>query len=835
MTAVSRRELALLPLGLILCAAAASPPRLAAVGPVTAVDHVESASQPRTDPPPASLYHELQKYQKPEIADRLVRTWEQMAKEGVPIGYESFIQGTVIAAASGGKVRFPVPKFNNLQDAQMVLDFMKPMLGDLETVNTPGRKHNHAEDRPVGDTPTGTGLEAVKDHLTAAATGDTGPTVLPGPGTQVREQILTGVVTQFPNSPMGYTGLAQIRVGAGDNAGAYDILSKGIKRTGGTSDLYFLRGQAAKQLGDTEQANRDAAEALSLDPENSAANALYQLTKGRVSSLKLEKPDFGAKAGSGRESAGRSGNAADGRGTSLGDGRAADMEPEAGAAGGPEAQQSESFTQAARTALMVRDTESAIGKATKAIELNPANAQAYNLRATAYLQRKDYAAAVRDASAGLGLAPGSVPLLNTRAMALNRLRDFSEGFRDAAAAIGLQPQSAAGYVNRAHSESGLDRRGEMLEDLRRAAELDPKFREKYEAAVRLPEDSDTALLFDDLVGAGGAAAAAEASARRSLPLWPFALAGLLLVGFGVFSSPGIRERTTQFFSRAPADVRSAPAAEPGAPPSAFWGRYEVRREIAEGGMGVVYEAFDRGLERRVAVKKMRDEIRLNRRERERFLNEARTVAKLHHPNIVEIYSIEEDGDDAYLVFEYVEGRTLHEIIQEQGRLSLAPVKHVFLGVCSALEYAHGQGVVHRDLKPANIMVDKNGAVKVMDFGVARQAADAAGNHNQTNTVIGTLPYMAPEQEEGVVRREADIYALGVCLYEALSGDLPFKGSPGAALLSKRDAKYAPLGRSIGGLPEAVDRLIGRALQPDPEQRIHSAREFFQELDHAPNS
>ena len=226
---------------------------------------------------------------------------------------------------------------------------------------------------------------------------------------------------------------------------------------------------------------------------------------------------------------------------------------------------------------------------------------------------------------------------------------------------------------------------------------------------------------------------------------------------------------------------------------------------------------------------MRDELRLNARERDRFIVEAKTVASLHHPNIVDIYAIAEEGDDVYLVFEYVDGKTVHELVQLSGRLAPAEAVRVALAMSEALTYAHSRGVTHRDMKPSNVMVTGAGAVKVMDFGIARVAKDALTRYSMTNTVMGTPPYMAPEQEQGVVRRESDVYALAICAYEMLTGKLPFIGIAAGMLMNKINMSYIPPSRAVAGLPESLDEVFLKAFQADPEKRYRTPQEFVAAL------
>ncbi|MCX5796671.1 MAG: protein kinase, partial [Elusimicrobia bacterium] len=209
---------------------------------------------------------------------------------------------------------------------------------------------------------------------------------------------------------------------------------------------------------------------------------------------------------------------------------------------------------------------------------------------------------------------------------------------------------------------------------------------------------------------------------------------------------------------------SAPADAPG---RLLRDKYELVAQIGEGGMGVVFKAYDRNLDRFVAVKKMRPELRLDSHKREQFIAEARMISKISNPLIVGIHEIIEDNDELFLVLDYVEGRTLSAILKERQRFTLKECQEIFGHICFALSSAHQAKILHRDLKPSNIMFDTRGYIKILDFGLARVAQDTSPQLTVGET-SGTLAYMAPEQHLGHTRRASDIYALGVCLYELLT-------------------------------------------------------------------
>lgn len=254
-------------------------------------------------------------------------------------------------------------------------------------------------------------------------------------------------------------------------------------------------------------------------------------------------------------------------------------------------------------------------------------------------------------------------------------------------------------------------------------------------------------------------------------------------------------------------------------------QYDFVRLIGEGGMGKVYEAYDNSLKRKVAIKRIRPELLKSGTFREQFLTEARTVAMLRHPSIVEIYTVIETTTSLYLVFEYVEGQTLETRLDIDNYIPFDEIKEIFKSVCAGLAYAHSLDIVHCDLKPGNIMIADFGPAKVMDFGVAQKIAKDKKD-KENISVAGTPAYMSPEQQRGYTSKQSDIFSLGVCLYEALIGVVPW-GVKGYDLNNKIIVKPS---RINPRLPKEIDVLISKALAQNPEERIQTVEEFWQLLD-----
>src|SRR2546422_4554424 len=218
--------------------------------------------------------------------------------------------------------------------------------------------------------------------------------------------------------------------------------------------------------------------------------------------------------------------------------------------------------------------------------------------------------------------------------------------------------------------------------------------------------------------------------------------------------------------------------------AALVGRYSLERELGRGGMGVVYLAREVRLDRPVAIKLLPPSKASDPKLRERFLREARTAAKLSHPNIISIHAVEEIGEFVFFAMSYIEGETLTERVRRRGPLAPSEASRVLRDVAWALAYAHGQGVIHRDVKPDNILLESGGRVLVADFGIASVVAGAGGLTSEE--VVGTPAFMSPEQALGeVVDARSDLYSLGLVGFFALSGTLPFEGEKATEVLAKQ--------------------------------------------------
>ena len=649
------------------------------------------------------------------------------------------------------------------------------------------------------------------------------------------------------------TGVAVTTLLDGDPKTSSLLASELLRRDPSSIDGLKLRAASRLKTGDFKAASVDAARAAALAPEDRFARGLLAQAQSRASLAGAKGRPLGKEAaarmraeieamlaGVGGLSEGRTGagagsgykTAGAGPWSAAGGGAAGSAMSQAVSANG------RALAQRAQEKLAQGDARGAVADANRALALNPRHCDALNQRAVAFNLLGSYPQAVSDATASLEACPrGNSPALLARSSALSRLGRPREAKRDADEAVALDRRDATAYRVRADADEGLGDLAAMALDYQAAAFLDPLFRAVYEEAMRRrglpiePLSLETNPALAAMLGATAAprGAVEAAPAKRSggnsrLVRYAVAiLAGGFLIALGILHAA--RKGATTGRQLNPSPVVAARAASG---PDRIGGVFELGPSVGQGGMGVVYSAVDRSLDRKVAVKRLRDELKGDARERERFLKEAKTVAALRHPSIVEIYSIVEEAGDLFIVFEFVEGRTLDDVLESSGALSLGRAKTLLKPVCEALEYAHGRGVVHRDLKPSNLMVGEGALVKVMDFGIARQAKDSLAKFSMTNTVMGTPLYMAPEAEQGIVRKESDVYALGAMLYEMTTGRRPF---PAPATTPQKLARgYPRPSQARAGLPPALDALVDESLEPDPERRLPSAGEFWRRLE-----
>jgi len=262
------------------------------------------------------------------------------------------------------------------------------------------------------------------------------------------------------------------------------------------------------------------------------------------------------------------------------------------------------------------------------------------------------------------------------------------------------------------------------------------------------------------------------------------------------------------------------------------GRYSLERELGRGGMGVVYLAREVRLDRPVAIKLLPPSKATDPKLRERFLREARTAAKLSHPNVIPIHAVEEIGDFVFFAMAYVEGETLTQRVRQRGPLAPSEASRVLRDVAWALAYAHAQGVIHRDVKPDNILLENTGRVLVADFGIASVVSGAGAL--ATGEVIGTPEFMSPEQALGeVVDARSDLYSLGIVGFFACSGALPFEAEKATDVLAKQVTEPAPPLSSVAPMvPRRLAQAIDRCLAKDPEERYEGPAALAGQLSHA---
>jgi len=258
------------------------------------------------------------------------------------------------------------------------------------------------------------------------------------------------------------------------------------------------------------------------------------------------------------------------------------------------------------------------------------------------------------------------------------------------------------------------------------------------------------------------------------------------------------------------------------------GRYQVRSRIARGGMATVYLATDLRLERRVAIKVMHGHLADDSQFKERFIQEARSAARLAHPNVVNVFDQGQDSDMAYLVMEYLPGITLRDLLQQHGKLTSEQTLDVLEAVLSGLAAAHKAGIVHRDLKPENVLLADDGRIKIGDFGLARAAS---ANTATGAALLGTIAYLSPELvTRGIADARSDIYAVGIMMFEMLAGEQPFKGEQPMQIAYQHANDSVPLPSSKNPrVPAELDELVLWATSREPDERPRDARVMLDQL------
>ena len=259
-------------------------------------------------------------------------------------------------------------------------------------------------------------------------------------------------------------------------------------------------------------------------------------------------------------------------------------------------------------------------------------------------------------------------------------------------------------------------------------------------------------------------------------------------------------------------------------------RYEIVKTIGEGGMANVYLANDTILDRKVAIKVLRGDLSNDEKFIRRFQREALSVSNLSHPNIVEVYDVGEEDGQYYIVMEYIEGKTLKQLLKKRETLTLTEVIDIMLQLTDGLAHAHESYIIHRDIKPQNIMILDNGLVKITDFGIA--TALNATQLTQTNSVMGSVHYLPPEQANGKSATvKSDIYSLGILMYELITGSVPFKGDNAVEIALKHMKEKIPsIRKQNPTIPQTVENIVIKATAKNPRNRYDSVKEMHEDLE-----
>ena len=557
-------------------------------------------------------------------------------------------------------------------------------------------------------------------------------------------------------------------------------------------------------MGDNRKAVSEALKALKVDQQNKEAFAVYQLSKGRPTGL---------KAPAIAEALAQQPPSKPQRAPPL------PPAPQAAKLQTPIAPKAvitplnpvQALIDDAKRKVQLKDFKSALDILNRAVRRDTDNIEARLERAKVSNLLKDYPGAVADAGKILSLEPQNVRALLERSLAQFQSGDIKEAVADAEAVLQIDPKNALAYFYRAQAEEKLGLLGKAKEDFQKAASLDP--------ALIVP----AASLADSPLPP-------KPEPPPTSPLrWMFrgsyVFAALALIYLGLRGAKTVTSRIVKRVATEPGIQAQSSATLP--PGFVLGNNFKIIKELGRGGMGVVYAAEDRTLQRTVAIKQLYRNTHTFQEDLDQFLSEARTVAKLKHPNMVEIHSVVEH-DDLYLVFDYIDGQSLEALLRARKAIPVEEAVKILRDIALAIDYAHSKKIFHRDLKPSNVMIAKDGKALVMDFGIAHQAK-SGGKMTQTG-IAGTPPYMAPEQATGSVCKESDIYSLAVMAYELLIGELPF---PGPDFLSQKlRFSQALVSQKKAGLSAAWDVFFTKALQPDPLKRFHGGEEFVKAFEDA---
>ncbi|MBI3552057.1 MAG: protein kinase [Elusimicrobia bacterium] len=595
------------------------------------------------------------------------------------------------------------------------------------------------------------------------------------------------------------------------------VLTDEAKRQPGNSKVLTDLAAARLLSGDKDGAQEAARKALGLDPRNELAGmilghpedliAAQSLLSGVKSPFDQKIPDKAAVDFRfvAREPAARRKAATELASQAAGIGL--DMTP---------AGKAQALLQSAVQKLSVGDVKGALFEVSRALLNDPNNVRARVLRAhiSNLTNIHNYEAAIKDADDALRLDSKNAAALFEKGYAELQLGRVAEALRDIEDGLALDPNSGMGRLYHAMALEKAGLFAKAIEEYIHAGELDGALKPLVDEALARLRGINTN--------------APHGRLPRAVPLKTLVLALLGLTAFALVFEGAKRVLYKDWKTSVTARPdKELPATAKGtlAPGTMLGGAFRIERELARGGIGIVYQATDVKLKRTVAIKHLRKDAYESAEVREKFLKEAQLAAKLSHPNLAQIYSVVGEGE-LYLVFEFVEGETLHERLTRKIKLPLAEIKQMLREVAQAVDYAHAHNIIHRDLKPANIMMTADGHYKVLDFGIAHEARNIADI--TLTQAWGTPPYMAPEQEIGAVRKESDLYALAVMIYELVVGQRPFQGQ--GMLEKKLNNDSPPIKRANPDAAAALQPFFVKALNADPAKRYPSAKELYRALE-----